>query len=337
MAFKLTTTTPRLLTLTEGSAMVVTDLHGDWDAYSRYRDRFVQLQAGGQADCLILTGDLIHAEDPEHDRSLEIVLNVLSLRQTYGDAIIYLCGNHEMPHIYSISLAKGERIYTPDFEEALVRSGRRAEIIELLMQLPFYVRTQAGVSLAHAGAASAFTNAANVERIFNWDHEELLAWAEEVLAEQDLAELRIGYARQNSNVPYHLLAQYFLAVTGPDDPRFNDLLRGFVVSSHPWFDTLLWPALFTRNEEDYGLGDYAIFLDALLQALSQDFAPQQVLVAGHMTINGGYTLVADRHLRLASARHARPQKAGRYLLFDTARPIKNAEALLRGLGTVFEK
>lgn len=335
MAFKLTPTTPRLWTLTEGIAMVVTDLHGDWDTYCRYRDRFVQLHASGQADCLILTGDVIHAEKPHNDRSLEIVLDVLSLRHSYGDAIIYLCGNHEMPHIYNISLAKGERIYTPDFEKAMVDSGRRAEIIELFMQLPFYLRTQAGVSLTHAGAAAVFADADNAERLFNWDHQAMLDWADGVLAEQNLTELRIGYARQHSHVPYHLLAKYFLAVSDPEDPRFDDLLQGFIVSSHPWFEQLLWPALFTRNEEDYGTGDYAIFLDALLQALSQDFAPQQVLVAGHMTINGGYAIVASRHLRLASAHHARPKKAGLYLLFDTARPIDNADALLSGLGSVF--
>ncbi|GAB4435619.1 MAG: hypothetical protein Kow0031_17360 [Anaerolineae bacterium] len=316
--------------------MVVTDLHGDWDAYRRYRDRFVQLHARGQADWLIFTGDLIHAEKPAHDRSVDMVLDLLALRQTYGDAIIYLCGNHEMPHIYSISLAKGERVYTPDFEKAMAASDHRAEIIELFTSLPFYIRTRAGVSITHAGAAALFADAANAERIFNWDHKTLLDWSEAAIAGEDLAELRIGYARQHNNVPYHLLAQYFLAVSGPDDPRFNDLLRGFVASSHPWFDDLLWPALFTRNEEDYGAGDYAIFLDALLQELSRDFAPQQVLVAGHMTIMGGYKIVANRHLRLASSRHAQPRKNGLYLLFDAARPVAGVEELLRGLGTVFD-
>jgi hypothetical protein len=34
------------------------------------------------------------------------VLDVLALRQEIGNRLIYLLGNHEMPHIYSITLAK---------------------------------------------------------------------------------------------------------------------------------------------------------------------------------------------------------------------------------------
>ncbi|MDX1523080.1 MAG: metallophosphoesterase family protein, partial [Anaerolineae bacterium] len=64
--------------------MVVTDLHGDWDAYRRYRDRFVALQAAGKADYFIFTGDLIHRESlKEPDKSLEIVLDVIALQGSY--------------------------------------------------------------------------------------------------------------------------------------------------------------------------------------------------------------------------------------------------------------
>lgn len=126
----------RLWSLTAGVAMVVTDLHGDWDAYRRYRDRFVDLQATGRVDHLILTGDLIHRETTsEPDDSLKIVLDVLALREVYGSSVIYLCGNHEMPHLYGISLARGNRLYTPDFEAALSRSGRRAVVVERHLRL----------------------------------------------------------------------------------------------------------------------------------------------------------------------------------------------------------
>src|SRR5262245_7242853 len=132
-------TYPRLWSLEAGVAMIVTDLHGDWEAYRRYRDRFVELQANGQADWFIFTGDLIHAEEPGNDRSLEIVLDVMALQARYGQALIYLCGNHEMPHLYGISLAKGPKVYTPSFEKALAESQRRAEIITLFDSLPFYL------------------------------------------------------------------------------------------------------------------------------------------------------------------------------------------------------
>lgn len=336
MTSLLTKPFPRLWSLDHGIAMVVTDLHGDWDAYRRYRDRFTDLQAKGEADTLIFTGDLIHRENPaEPDQSLEIVLDVLNLQANYGETIIYLCGNHEMPHLYSISLARGRRVYTPDFEAAMSRSQRRAEIIALFDSLPFYLRTPAGVSLTHAGAPMSIADPANVRKLFEWSHWQLLVQAESFLSEEDIAALRSGYARLN-HTSYEAMAKYYLAVSGPDDPRYNDLVRGFVASSLPSFKELLWPALFTRCEQSYGTTDYAIFLEAMLEALATDFYPQEVLVAGHMKIRGGYQIVAKRHLRLASAHHATPREAGHYLLFDTTRPVKGIEDLLPGLGSVYK-
>lgn len=336
MSVSLTKSYPRLWSLDAGIAMVVTDLHGDGDAYRRYRDRFVDLHASGQADYLVLTGDLIHADDPHQpDQSLDMVLDVLALQASYGPAIIYLCGNHELPHIYAISLSKGKKIYTPAFEEALSQSQRRADIITLFDSLPFYLRTQAGVTVAHAGAAAIFTNPAHAVKLFNWNHQSLITWADETLAQGNLASLRNGYARLQGTVSYEALAKYFLAVSGPDDPRYNDLLRGFFASSHPTFDDLLWPALFTRCEKEYGLADYEIFLAAMLKAISKEFAPQQVLVAGHMPIQGGHQIIGQRHLRLASGHNATPREAGQYLLFDTNQPVESVESLLDGLASVY--
>jgi len=48
MPFRLTKAYPRLWSLDAGVAMVVTDLHGDWDLYARYRDRFIELHAAGR-------------------------------------------------------------------------------------------------------------------------------------------------------------------------------------------------------------------------------------------------------------------------------------------------
>lgn len=337
MSDPLEKTFPRLWSLTAGVAMVVTDLHGDWDAYRRYRDRFVDLQATGRADHLILTGDLIHRETvgwPDH--SLKIVLDVLALRETYGPSIIYLCGNHEMPHLYGISLGRGNRLYTPDFEAALSRSGRRAEVIALFDSLPFYVRTQAGVSLTHAGAAAPLVEPENLAAILSWDHQQLLSQAEAILQQEDVAALRRGYAKYHQS-SYENLAEYYLAVSGPDDSRYNDLLRGFIIGNLPPFEKILWPALFTRCEEAYDPANYAIFLETLLQEFSADFYPQRFLVAGHMSISGGHQVVVDRHLRLASARHAKPREAGQYLLFDAGQPIRQMSAVLSGLGTVYKQ
>lgn len=335
MPLSLSKSYPRLWSIEGGVAMAVTDLHGDWDAYERYRDRFVALQAAGQADWLIFTGDLIHREKPNApDLSLEIVLDVLALQAGYGQAVIYLCGNHELPHIYSFSLSKGKQTFTPAFEAALTNSRRRAEVIALFDTLPFYVRTQAGVTLTHAGAAAPLARPDHALKIFNWNHRDLFDWADAYMTTEDVGALRRAYAKLNQ-ASYDALAQYYLAVSGPSDPRYNDLLRGFFVSGHPEFDSLLWPALFTRCEQEYGQADYAIFLEALLQELSQGFYPQRLLVAGHMTLPGGHQVVAKHHLRLASAHHATPREAGQYLLFDTARPIQNVKDLMKGLQSVY--
>jgi hypothetical protein len=51
------------------------------------------------------------------------VLDLLALRERYGEAIISLCGNHELPHLYGFVLGKGAIEYTPGFEKALSQSG----------------------------------------------------------------------------------------------------------------------------------------------------------------------------------------------------------------------
>jgi hypothetical protein len=117
----------RVHNLDDGAAMVITDLHGDYDAYCRYRDRFFQLHAEGRADFLIFCGDLIHAEGTGGpDGSLAIVRDILALEERLGDRLIYLLGNHELPHIYSFALAKGDQVLTSAFEQAMGKRSRRA-------------------------------------------------------------------------------------------------------------------------------------------------------------------------------------------------------------------
>lgn len=331
MPFRLTKPYPRLWSLDNGVAMVVTDLHGDWDAYARYRDQFIELRAAGQADCLIFTGDLIHREpDSGADRSLDIVLDILALQARYGDAIMSLCGNHELPHLYGFVLGKGNTEYTPGFEAALSRSGRRADILAHFESLPFFIRTAAGVSIAHAGASAPLTDRAGAARLFDWDHRAVRAWAEEHLAEGDRAELRSGYAKLSGERSYDALARHYLAVSGPAGPRYDDLLRGFFVTAHPDFP-LVRSALFTRCEQDDSEAAYAARLAAALEHWSVGYAPQRLLVAGHLATPGGHTVVASRHLRLASGVHAHPPASQSYLLFDTARSITSIDELLAGL------
>jgi hypothetical protein len=306
--------------------MIVTDLHGDGDAYTRYRDRFLDLHAHGQADYFILAGDLLHRTPPDPDDSLAMILDVIRLQAELGERLIYLMGNHEFPHRYSITLQKGNDLFTPRFEWAM--GEHRASIMALLDGLPFYLRTKAGVSICHAGAFPGVD-----ERLFSLSHEEVLAET----AVSIPPEMRPGYrhllARQNGTTYDQLVRDYF-AVTGPADPRYDDYLIGSVaLSSHPDM-SLLWHALFTRNEKQHGRA-YPIYQQELLHALTHNFHTQNLLVTGHIDCQGGYTQVNQQQLRLASAKHAHPRESGHYLLFDVGETIYSAEDLLAKLGTVF--
>ncbi|MFZ6027278.1 MAG: metallophosphoesterase family protein [Chloroflexota bacterium] len=314
----------------------MTDLHGDWEAYRRYRDRFVDLQAKGSVDCLIFTGDLIHAEAGEvPDRSVDIVLDVLDLQARFGDAVIYLCGNHELPHIYGFGLGKGKQEYTAAFEEMMSQRNTRAAIIGLFMNLPFYLRTASGVSLSHAGAIP-LESLQQALKLFNWDHQSVRRAAHKQLEESDKAGLRKAYARLSQAETYKDLAKQYLSVDDENDPRYDDLLVGFLVTMNRDFE-LLRSALFTRCEQEYGEEKYAEALSGLLGYLSFDSLPQRMLVTGHMAIRNRYQVVSGRQLRFASGRHAALPDERQYLLFDAGRPIESVEALSKGLHPISEQ
>ncbi|MCC6602341.1 MAG: metallophosphoesterase [Anaerolineae bacterium] len=322
----------RVVNLQEGQAMVVTDLHGDWDAYQRYRDTFFQLRALGQADLLIFAGDMIHASQPaEQDQSVEIVQDIMRLKQELGDSLIYLLGNHELPHIYSITLQKGDDMFTPRFEFAM--NNHRQEIVSFFDSLPFYVRTLGGVSICHAGASTAMGEPNALERLFNYSHQHVLARTRAQITAEERPEL-IRAMRKMHGRTYNEMARKWFAVTGLDDPRYDDFLVGTLATSDEDFE-LLWPAIFTRNEKEYGSSSYQVLLTTLLQALSAEYVPQLVLITGHIDVKGGYTLVNRQQLRLASAKHASPREAGLYLLFNVREKFNTAADLVPNLRSVF--
>jgi hypothetical protein len=323
----------RVLDLENGVAMVVTDLHGDWDAYERYRDQFLSYKQEGAADTLILLGDLIHhSGPPEEDASLAIILDVLKLREEHGGAIISLLGNHELPHIYSILLQKGNEIYTPRFEETM--GENRQLIIDYFDSLPFYIRTKSGVALCHAGATAAISERNGLERLWHFSHQQLLEEAKLAISNKErpslMRSIRKMYGRS-----YNEMMRIYFAVDGLDDPRYDNFLIGTVASSsNPDFD-LLWAAMFTRNEQEYGEHGYNIILNTMLKALSTNHHPQAALVTGHIDCRGGYKLINNQQLRLASAKHAQPRESGHYLLFDMGESINSAGDLIPKLHSVF--
>lgn len=334
----------RVLDIDSGVAMIVTDLHGEGKVYRHLRDKFIALQTHRITDRFILCGDLIHGYGSEDaDESLDMLLDVMRLQEEMGrERVILLLGNHEMPHIYSITLSKGSIEFTPRFEAALAKLDqlprahyRRKDVIHFLMGLPFYVRTKAGVLITHAGATPSVTTAAAAAQVLDFDHEAVLTAARILLRQYDPEQLRSLYARRSA-VPYGTLAQYYLAVSGEDDPRYDDLLNTIALDKSAAFE-LLWDVLFSRNEADDGLTAYCETVTRFLRAISE-ISPweQQVIVAGHIGVSDGFGEIGTQQLRLASYAHAQPKHLGRYLLLDCAKPVFSASELLPDVCKVFE-
>ncbi len=335
----------RVVDLNDGVAMVVTDLHGAWDVYRRLRDQFLAFQAKNEVRYLVLCGDLIHSEGPdESDASLDMLVDVMALQAELGkDKVILLLGNHEMPHIYGLTLAKGSVEYTPRFEAMLTRLDQRYKsphtrksIIEFLADLPFFVRTKSGVLVTHAGASPDVASAKHVERLLRVDHYALIEGADSELKKFDIASLQRGYSHF-TGLSYEDQARRYLAVTGPDDPRFNDLLRVLFLSGQNTDFDLTWNTLFSQNDLEVGELVYLRTLKNFLQYFSE-VSPheQRVMVAGHIGVKDGYSEVGKQQLRVASYTHAFPKRSARYLLLDCEKPVKTASDLVPCLKFVFD-
>jgi hypothetical protein len=315
--------------------MVVTDLHGDREAFGRYVGRFLNLRQRGKVQRLLFLGDLIHSTGPEgSDESLRILLDVMRMQRALPEGTVtMLLGNHEMPHIYGVTLAKGKEEYTPRFEAALTKSEQRDEVIAFLKSLPFYVRTAGGVAFTHAGPHGSAI--ASMDILRNFDHDAILDEFTYALKINPLPDQLRNLYGNMMGMSYEVLARYYMAVSGPDDPRYDDLLRGYIIGQRsPEFE-LLWDILFTRCEDGMIPILYERLLATFLAVLSEGGAPQRFLVTGHIGVEGGHQIVTPQHLRLASATHAHPREAGQFLLVDCARPVDNIDLLERSLGSVF--
>ena len=73
--------------------MVVTDLHGEGEAFDHIMQTFFLLLEEGKADRLILCGDLIHIRRAAPDDSLRMMLEVIQWQKKLGDdSILMLMG-----------------------------------------------------------------------------------------------------------------------------------------------------------------------------------------------------------------------------------------------------
>jgi hypothetical protein len=329
----------RVVDFDDGVAMIVTDLHGDGRVYNYLKEKFLALHKQGKVQRLIICGDLIHGYGAEEeDASLPMLLDVMRLQQELGrDVVTLLMGNHEMPHIYGISLSKGSIDFTPRFERALSALDkqkkapvRRKDVLAFLRSLPFFARTQAGVLITHAGASPVVKNADIAADVLDFDHDALLYLYNDKLQGYDLEALKQSFT-------YIGQAQEYLAIEGENDPRLPELLRAQLISQTSEEFRLLWDVLFSTNEQGWTLEGYGFVVKKFLEFISAHSPyEQRVIVAGHIGVRGGYELVGSQQLRLASYAHAKPMTHGMILLLDCAKPVHVAADLVPHLHPTFE-
>ncbi|NDJ36123.1 MAG: hypothetical protein GYB64_15820 [Chloroflexi bacterium] len=316
----------RSIDLTEGQIYAVTDLHGDWYAYERYRDHFFRLYEAERADRLLFLGDLIHGyDDPEEDYSLHIVWDIMQLQEAYGsDTVMVLLGNHELPHIYGVNLSRGEVSYTPRFEHSL--GEFRELVIAFFKSLPFIVRTRGGVLFTHAGPSATTADPGVAQTLLSHSHDMLLNLADRMIDETKVVEM-IGRMFGLTAEQYDGMVWQQLAVESRDDPRYFDLLRGLIVSNLAEWPAL-WDFFFSRNEQGLTPRAYERVLGRFLDAYSAPGFQANVLVSGHIGVQEGVEVISGYQLRLGSWTHAQPREEGKYLLVDAAMRVQRAADLL---------
>lgn len=314
----------RVTELTEGKALIVSDLHGDWDGYRRYRDSYLALRDRGDAQYFVLLGDLVHAYgDAAEDQSLEIVLDLIALQERLPGEVIALMGNHEMPHIYGFTLVREGVIVTQHFEHAM--GSQREAVLRFFDAMPFFAVGRGGLALTHAGPHPRTANPDVLRRLLTYSHQALLAEADELLAVAPLPDL-VDRLLNLSWGAYLRKSQAEFAVTGEGDARAGTLLRGMLAAQMEAFERL-WDLLFTQCEAETRRGYAELAMD-FVEGLRESGLPVEVLVTGHIVTPQGYSVITDRHLRIASAAHARPYESGRCLWIDVREPVRHAEDLL---------
>lgn len=322
---------PRLKHLDDGIAMIVTDLHGEGEAYDHIRTTFLDLYKQKKVNYLVLCGDLIHIRRDVPDESVRMIVDVIDLQAQLGDdVVIMLMGNHEMPHVYSTTLSKGNVEFTAPFEHALKKTGQREKVSRFLRNLPLYVSTNAGVLISHAGATPAVTNQAEAEAVLTFDHEALLHLADDRIKNtHDLEALK-------HNLQYVRRVKHYLGIDDVDDPHFHYFLRGQMLSQNEDEFEFLWDVLFARNEQRWTIEAYTVIAEHFLNSIGSCInTGLNIVVAGHIGTTGGHALIGERHLRLSSFAHANPNDSGEYLLLDCAKPVQKSSDLGQYLRPVF--
>lgn len=154
----------------KGRLLIITDLHGDLEDYERYID----LWDCDDPNChIIFVGDFIHSIY-EEDNSIEIIEDVIEKSKKYPNFYPIL-GNHEWSHIVETSIFKGFQNQTFEFEELIaIKKGDLepylSDYVKFFKSMPFFVKTENGIFISHAGPSKSIKSIDDFNEIFNNDY-----------------------------------------------------------------------------------------------------------------------------------------------------------------------
>lgn len=157
----------------KGRLIVVSDLHGNHEDYRSY----LNLWDSSDDDChIVFIGNLIHSPF-EPDGSLEILDDAIIKSKEYPNFHV-LMGNHEWAHITDTNLYKNGKNQRLSFEE-LVKDGKGNlqpslnNYISFFKSLPFFLKTDNGIFISHAGPSRNIRSIDDFNHIFD-DYENKL-------------------------------------------------------------------------------------------------------------------------------------------------------------------
>src|SRR3989344_3864967 len=275
-----------VIDINDARLLVASDIRGNWDNYRKIRDTFQTLRREGEADVLVLNGNLIQGSGGYQDRSLQILDDLIDNPQPN---IITLLGNREFFHIYNIAVVAGGHDFTEQFEDQIERD--REKYVGFMQKMPYAIRTRGGVVINHAGANHAIAKSSyNVAQCVNgsgfldgFDHGAVVAKLK--IATRLAMEKELGSE----------LADDFF------DDYSPQIGQVFAQTSEGRY---LLDVFTNGNEASYGAWQYDSLLMGFIEKMSGRNRPQRHLMSGNMLVPGEYQMVGGLQLRLGSSGNA---------------------------------
>lgn len=332
-----------ILEKNSGHLMLVSELHGDWEDYSRAKQIFSLKHKKGEADYLVLMGDIIHSSPGRVDRSKEILDDVLLEKEF---PIICLLGNHEFVHIYHIALTNEKSNYTENLEQKI--ASKRHLYTEFFSKMPYSVSTSGGVLVNHAGASASLAGVEKFENLSlgwntlaNYDCKEVLLELEFVTNRYIAKKRDIGHSAYSFRCQSDILGE--VDVSKLESQRWWKYpLSGLSQAAYnPWWGRLFlaselgmfwWEVFFNMNELQY-MDAYPSIVDVFLKKKPGN--EMSFLVSGHTHLPQGYKTIGSRQLCFSSSHSVENKKDKSYLMLEASRNYKSLEELREGIHSLY--